>query len=474
MINKNNADITPSDISEYTIQLESGSSATTYEPYTGGQPSPNPDYPQEIEVGRGKNLLKIEKQTKVANGITTISNEDGSLTSNGTTTKTYYELINDIICEYPSGTYTFSISKPLSHGLTLRFYFENSIKNYRIPKGSKSVNFTTTEKCNKYRIYAEDGLKIGTVINETVYPKLEKGSVATSYLPYNTIEVKSTGKNLLKNIAASQTINGITFTVNDDGTVLVNGTATATAQINLVGTRQQLYKGKYIVSGCPTGGNNKYRINVAYYSLSNAYIGGRNDWGNGNSLNFESEDVLIAVSIIINANQTVNNLLFEPMIRLATITNDTYEPYKESSITYNLGDNFLADKDYIENGVLNKHIGKVVLNGSETWGKDVNLDKDVDYFYIWNIGIDSNNIKTAISNRFILGNRSTQGIWATTVFCITINKKYTGITSSDTKEQRIDKFKTWLSENPVTVYYELTTPEQIQLETTGELRTFEG
>ena len=150
-----------------------------------------------------------------------------------------------------------------------------------------------------------------------------------------------------------------------------------------------------------------------------------------------------------------------------------YEPYKESSITYNLGDNFLADKDYIENGVLNKKIGKVVLDGSENWGKDVNLDNDVDYFYIWNTGIDSNNIKTAISNRFILGNRSTQGIWATTVFCITINKKYTGITSSDTKEQRIVKFKTWLSENPVTVYYELATPEQIQLETTGELRTFE-
>lgn len=32
------------------IQLEYGSSATAYEPYTGGQPSPSPDYPQPIEV----------------------------------------------------------------------------------------------------------------------------------------------------------------------------------------------------------------------------------------------------------------------------------------------------------------------------------------------------------------------------------------------------------------------------------------
>lgn len=32
-----------------TIQIEKGSTATSYEPYTGGQPSPSPDYPQEIK-----------------------------------------------------------------------------------------------------------------------------------------------------------------------------------------------------------------------------------------------------------------------------------------------------------------------------------------------------------------------------------------------------------------------------------------
>lgn len=32
-----------------TIQVEYGSEATAYEPYTGGQPSPSPDYPQEIK-----------------------------------------------------------------------------------------------------------------------------------------------------------------------------------------------------------------------------------------------------------------------------------------------------------------------------------------------------------------------------------------------------------------------------------------
>lgn len=49
----------------FTIQIEKGSTATSYEPYTGGIPSPNPDYPQEVEVVTG-------------NVEVTISNNDNS------------------------------------------------------------------------------------------------------------------------------------------------------------------------------------------------------------------------------------------------------------------------------------------------------------------------------------------------------------------------------------------------------------
>lgn len=37
----------------FGLQIEKGSAATTYEPYTGGKPSPSPEYPQEI-VNAGK------------------------------------------------------------------------------------------------------------------------------------------------------------------------------------------------------------------------------------------------------------------------------------------------------------------------------------------------------------------------------------------------------------------------------------
>lgn len=39
------------------VQIEEGTTATTYEPYTGGIPSPNPDYPQElVNVGAGGSI----------------------------------------------------------------------------------------------------------------------------------------------------------------------------------------------------------------------------------------------------------------------------------------------------------------------------------------------------------------------------------------------------------------------------------
>ena len=51
------------DISNILVQIEKGSVATSYEPYTGGQPSPSPDYPQEIK--------------SVVNPTVKVTNEDG-------------------------------------------------------------------------------------------------------------------------------------------------------------------------------------------------------------------------------------------------------------------------------------------------------------------------------------------------------------------------------------------------------------
>lgn len=65
----------------FKVQLEKGAKSTAYEPYTGGKPSPSPEYPQEIvNAGKwngekqkydvdvkvtGKNLLNLQKEPDV-------------------------------------------------------------------------------------------------------------------------------------------------------------------------------------------------------------------------------------------------------------------------------------------------------------------------------------------------------------------------------------------------------------------------
>lgn len=63
----------------------------TYEPFTGGEPSPNPNYPQEIRnaldeplVSVGRNLFDASKiKTKSQGGATVTNNGDGSFTISG-------------------------------------------------------------------------------------------------------------------------------------------------------------------------------------------------------------------------------------------------------------------------------------------------------------------------------------------------------------------------------------------------------
>lgn len=72
------------------IQLEKGSTATAYEPYTGNKPSPSPEYPQEIKnVGKwNEETRKYEVDVKITNAEQNWSKEQTlTLTSDRPITK---------------------------------------------------------------------------------------------------------------------------------------------------------------------------------------------------------------------------------------------------------------------------------------------------------------------------------------------------------------------------------------------------
>ncbi len=135
-------------------------------------------------------------------------------------------------------------------------------------------------------------------------------------------------KNLLKVTVATQTIRGITFTVNSDGSVTAKGTNnnTSGAIIFIAGT-VKLKKGSYIVSGCPKNGqSNSYRIDLRYGSTYEKILTGVYDFGNGATFTL-TEEMELACCVRIEGSTTYDNLTFYPMIRSADIEDGTYEPY---------------------------------------------------------------------------------------------------------------------------------------------------
>lgn len=150
-----------------------------------------------------------------------------------------------------------------------------------------------------------------------------------------------------------------------------------------------------------------------------------------------------------------------------------YVEYQEKNINFPLTQNQkLMQGDYLADDGIHHKRKQIVLDGSENWSKDADKNEETDYFYIFKSGIDSSNIANVISNRFVKGNERTEGFWATSVFCITVNKTRTGIVSSDNTVARIQKFKTWLQSNPITVEYELA-EEEIETYTEVQKEAYE-
>lgn len=137
------------------------------------------------------------------------------------------------------------------------------------------------------------------------------------------------GKNLLDNTATTKILNGITFTVNSDKTVLADGTNDTSANSSLVINRYDLSPGTYILNGCPSGGaSNTYRL--AIQETGSYSILGSIDIGNGSGEFTIDTTTNVQIAIFIQKGLTVNNLLFKPMLRKATIADDTYEQYGAS------------------------------------------------------------------------------------------------------------------------------------------------
>lgn len=183
----------------------------TYEPYTGGNPSPNPDYPQDIEVSGsngnvnivscGKNILKNISETKTVNGVTFTVNDDKSVSVTGTATgEAYIQFPNNIIDIFDKNT-----EYIVNRYVRLIEYSNGTLVKDNIAKDGE-YSFILSQ--NTTEVYLRlQGTYGGTCINDTIYPMIRRKTVKdNTYEPY-----KSTSSTL-------STPNGIAgIKVNSDG-----------------------------------------------------------------------------------------------------------------------------------------------------------------------------------------------------------------------------------------------------------------
>lgn len=210
-----------------TIMIEEGSENHPYEPYVGGIPSPNIEYPQEIRsvvnpVMRimGKNLFDSQKMRKIYDSISygKINSfnkaviEAESINSNPNT-RFYVGILN-----LPNGSYTVSAKKDNKNNiLMLSKYQKNPVSiTQRVELNNISeqpVTFSITDDYD-YALEIRTGTlsenPYGSIGKTTFTIQIEKGLSTTEYEPYKE-----------KNVELPYKLNAIP--ASSDGNITIDG-----------------------------------------------------------------------------------------------------------------------------------------------------------------------------------------------------------------------------------------------------------
>lgn len=185
--------INHTNIANYDIQLENGSIATDFEPYTGGQPSPSPDYPQEIKTitgnikvtSCGKNLFDGEIE------LGNITPTDGKLVDSNSRTRS-----KNFTKVKPNTTYSFTRTTGQYRwvigytkdkiGITDGNFKEQASALYQVYADKFTFQFTTSPTTEYIKWYDTNSVNL----NEKV--QIERGSIVTEYEPYQSSSLNIT------------------------------------------------------------------------------------------------------------------------------------------------------------------------------------------------------------------------------------------------------------------------------------------
>ena len=453
-----------------------------YEPYTGGMPSPSPEYPQEIEtVGSNVNFFDGELESG------SLANNTGQNYGNAKNTRSK----NYLAVEENT---TYALSDNINGSFIVHAYDKD--KNWLKMIGASNYTgkyiFTTPTQTAYIRFRTNE-------TDLTAKIKLEKGSTITPYSPpgMGSVEIDIVNKNLFDNTlkgyghygTTAKTIpTGVRLSVNTDVTAsdYIFGCYAIINLLNFVGKTVRMkamfksnsnLKGSYTIGLCNSNGANRApkgstgvsekEISFVIPSLKTGqeYLG---VWFYANS-----EGTGVAGDYVDYTNVII------------TIDNEdiTYEPYHEPKvITIDLQGNTLGKvgdvKDILKvnrNGEveIKKNIGKVVLTGEE-----VLIDNSSTSIRKWwginfsNYGIyqynDPTKVCDVLTTKF--KPRPQQGTFLPKQVALTTkNKNMYFVFEPDTTEEQA---RAILTDMPV--YFRLAEPQTIKLSSISPIELWQG
>lgn len=353
-----------------------------------GTPSPDAPVtitgvkPQTVAV-TGKNLLPYSEQASeiTSRGITMKDNADGTYTFNGTADGSGYPWFNTMLSPaLVSGWYTLNPQGMKADNNCMTTIYK--VPAYYTTKGNTATSFYVEESNGPFMLafqFASD-----TVLeNVTVKPILTRGQESFEFEPYRgeTItpdevelygDAHAVGKNLIPFKVKTEVVNGVTATTRADGSITLNGTATANAYFYM--PDMMIKAGTYTLS---TGGNLAGGTSLVLRTRSG------NVWLINIQAGSKSKTEAVSYSgaaqayIAVASGTTVSNLTIYPQLEAGSEAT-AYEPYQGMTTALEDGDSL-----DLATGELTRRWKRLELDGTEAWTASGVNEHGINNFRLW-------------------------------------------------------------------------------------------
>lgn len=316
--------------------------------------------------------------TKTEKGITFTDNGDGTITVNGTATgDTAMTLVNSPT-SLSEGSYV--LSGTPNGGVTtyyIQAYIDGKYGRADVAGRTAIYSVNKGQKVTRIDFYVKTG---ATFDNLVVKPQFERGTTATDYTPYvdvSTVALTQRGKNLIPYKRRNLSNYGVNFTVNDDGSLTANGTATAplSQYFHATGTLYNVPNGKVYTLSDPTS-DSETTYQTRGQTLTPDGSGGFTflctkakpyyTWSNEQAATVRAG---VFIKTQVSPGTTVSNLKFYPQFELGNAATKYEPPLPE--ITYSV------PEDGIVTGIKNIYPTTTLLANKDNVVIDVEYNRDI-------------------------------------------------------------------------------------------------